>query len=80
MGNEPSNINPTIGLIQIPNTIDNSIQDYLEKNNSNIINLDIESNLNYSKIFNTINGILLIYDFIENYNNNTEVKLKKVFD
>ena len=77
MGNEPSNINPTIGLIQIPNTIDNSIQDYLEKNNSNIINLDIESNLNYSKIFNTINGILLIYDFIENYNNNIEVKLKK---
>ena len=44
LGNEPSNINPTIGLIQIPNTIDNSIQDYLEKNNSNIINLDIESN------------------------------------
>ncbi len=65
---EPSNKNPNIGLIQIPKSTNNSINTYLEKNNSNIIPINIQSHLNIPNILKKIHGILFIYDFehIEN--------------
>lgn len=77
MDKQSFNINPNIGLIQIPDIQNNSLNKYLEEHNSNITHIKIESNLNYSTIFKTINGILLIYDFIENPNKPSEEKLKE---
>ena len=78
MDKQYSNKNPNIGLIQISDNKNNLINDYLQKNKSNIIPIRINSDLNYSNKLKLINGILFIYDFRNSNNNSYELKLKKL--